>query len=618
MGIKKAMNLVITTLCVFFVAFHIYTAAVGALPGIAQRAIHLGILLTLFFLKMMLNQKTKLPEKILCVVLLAAGIASLSYVNLINETLELRAGITYTSDIIFGLCLLVALLYSSWRAVGLSLTGITIVFVLYAFLGMYMPGLLAHAGMKVGRFVNLTALTTNGVFGAPLYASASQIALFVILGSIFTETGVGDYFTSFATALFGKMVGGPAKVAVVASGFFGSINGSAVANVIGTGTFTIPMMKRAGFDDEFAGAVEAVASTGGQIMPPIMGTTAFIAAEMLGISYWAFAKAAIIPAILYYVALLMAVDLYARKYKLKGTAGTDLPELSDLLKNAYLFSPLILLIVFLAVLKLTITRAGIYTIAYTVLISCFRKQTRITFEKFIKICKGAANGMISVGIACGTVGIIIAVVQGSGLSYRLSSILTVLANGHLALLLILTMLCSIILGMGVPTAAAYMILAVLVAPAITKMGVPAIAAHLFVFYFGVISNITPPVALAAYAAAGISKGSPSKTGWKAFKLAISGFILPFMIIYNPVLLFEGSALSVLKGFLTACLGVYCLSCFVSKAAFKWSINLGEQLILLAASLLLIDSGWITDVTGLVILGAIFAYHYMRPNTELSR
>ena len=535
-----------------------------------------------------------------------ASAGSLIYIMSIDSTIDLRSGMVYTYDIVFGVLLVLALIEATRRSVGTSLAIVTGCFILYGFFGQYMPGFLAHVGMDLPRFISIVYLGTDGIYGTAIYASASYIVLFVILGAVFNETGVGDYFTKLASRAFGRFVGGPAKIAVVASGLFGSISGSAIANVIGTGTFTIPMMKKCGFEDEYAAAVEASASTGGQIMPPVMGATAFLIAEYLGIPYFDLVKAALIPAVLFYVAILMTVDLYARKHHISGVPEDELPTWKELGKTVYLILPLVYLIISMSVLKMSVTKSGISSILMAIVCTMFSAKNRLNKEKIVKIIKGSINGAKPVAIACGVVGIIIGIVMGSGLGFRMSSVLIQVSNGNLAILLILTMVVSLIMGMGVPTTAAYLMLALLVVPALKQMNVLPLAAHLFIFYFGIISNVTPPVALAAYAAAGVARCNPTKTGFFAFKLSLSGFILPFIFVYNPVLLMQGSAIEIIQSLITALLGIYSLSCALEKFAFKWEISQVERVALFVSAILLVVPGTLTDVVGFVVLAAIFA------------
>lgn len=589
-----------------FVCFQVYTALFGVIPGVGQKAIHLGLILTLLFLGNM-SKSRGIWLTLLNLLLLVMSIVSIAYILFIDKTIDLRAGITLPADIIFGIMLIIVLLEASRKVVGPSLLVIILLFIAYAFLGRYFPIFLAHAGMSLGRFINLIVLSTDGIFGSPLYASAVYIVLFIILGAVFGETGVGDYFTGLATTAFGRFKGGPAKISVIASGLFGSVNGSAIANVVGTGTFTIPLMKKNGFEPEYAGAVEAASSTGGQIMPPIMGTTAFLVAQMLNIPYFDVVKAALVPAILYFGGILMTVDIHARKKDLKSMDISDVPKLSSMLKKSYLFLPLVFLVVILGVFNFTITKAGIYTLIFTIFLSLFSSETRLTKEKLVRIVKNSVSGSIPVAVACAAVGIVIGVVMGTGLGFRLSGILVDLAHGQKMLLLVLTMLVSIILGMGVPTTAAYLVLAVLVAPALIKLQVLPMAAHLFIFYFGIISNITPPVALAAYAAAGIAHCNPNKCGFTAFHLAISGFILPFMFVYNPSLMLYGAWYNILRSLFTALIGVYCLSAAMEGFAVKWKISWIERFLYVAVAFLLIDSGSLTDLLGVGLLVLLIVF-----------
>lgn len=607
---QKAMKRFSFLLAAAFVGFHLYTGVFGVIPGIAQKAVHLVLILALYYLSWILKPERKIIFKIFDVAMILCAVAGIAYIIIINPTYDLRAGVIYKRDIVFGVMLLVSLIVAGRRAMGWPLTIVVGCFVLYGFCGRYLPGLFKHSGMSLGRMIHLTVLTTEGVFGSPLYAASVYIVLFIILGAVFTQTGVGDYFTGLSTALLGRFKGGPAKVAVLASGLFGSISGSAIANVVGTGTFTIPLMKKCGFDDEFSGAVEAASSTGGQIMPPIMGTTAFLAAEMLAIPYMEFAKAAAIPAVLYFVAILFSVDLYARKKNLSGTSEADMPKKDFILKKIYLLLPLVFLIVVMVGLKFSIAKAGIWTIGCTLIVSCFSKDSRITWEKAKKIINESVQSMIPVSIACALVGIIIAVVMGSGLGYRMSSILIRIAGGSVGFLLVLTMIVCIILGMGMPTTAAYLVLAILVAPALQQMGVPALASHLFIFYFGIISSVTPPVALAAYAAAGLSGASPAKTGYKAFLLALSGFILPFIFVNNPVLLMEGSFIQIITATLSALIGIYALSATTQGFFVKWNVNVFERILCGGLALCLIDPTPLTDVIGYGGLALLVAFKFI--------
>ena len=610
-GVTKFAEAAFLVVSVCFVLFHMYTAFFGAFPGVIQKGIHLGMVLTLFFLSELASEKNGKLTKFLAPIMLVGGVLGTGYYVLIDQEMQNRLGVILTPDIVFGMILLVVILYAAKRCVGNAMVIVTLIFIAYGFLGRYFPGFLSHQGLNLRRFTNLLFVTSDGVWGTPIYASALYIVLFVILGAVLQETGVGDYLTDLATSAFGKYRGGPAKVAVVASGFFGSISGSPVANVIGTGTFTIPLMKKNGFSPEYAGAVEAAASTGGQIMPPIMGATAFIIAEMLGVPYFEIVAAAVIPAVLYYVALLIAVDMNAMKNGIKGIPEGELPKIKDMVKRLYLIAPLIFLVLALGVWKFTISRTGFYTVIITIIIALLDSKVKLTKERWKAIFIGSAKGVIPVAIACAMAGIISGVIVGSGIGFKLSSSLIEIADGRMIVLLVLTMVVCLIMGMGVPTTAAYLVLAILVAPALTQMGMVPKAAHLFIFYFGIISAVTPPVALAAYAGAGIAQCSPSKTGYVAFRLSISGFILPYMFVYNNELLMMGAWSDILLAALTSVIGVYCLSGVVEGVVFKWRIPILERVILLGAALSLIKPGILTDLMGIGILVLLYLWHTVR-------
>ena len=611
---KSALKKVSLILAICFVAFHLYTAAFGTMPGIAQKSIHLGFLLVIFYINAMVDSEKRWEQIFLGIMALFA-LGGCAYITILDENLQLRAGIVYASDILFAILLIIAIFEACRRKMGNPLVIITLVFVAYAFLGKYIPGFLNQPGMTLKKFTSLVYLTTDGIFGSPLYASASYVVLFVLLGAIMSVSGIGYYMTNLATSLFGHMRGGPAKVAVVASGFFGSISGSPTANVIGTGTFTIPMMKKNGFEPEFAAAVEATASTGGAIMPPIMGSTAFIMAEMLGIPYTAVAKAALIPAILYFLAVLFGVDIYAAKHGLKGIPRSQLPKVRSMLKQIYMLAPLIFLIFCMAVFNMTIVRSGLLTIIVTLVLVEINPKTRMTKEQWLQIPVQTVKSAVSVGIACAMAGIISGVIMGSGLGYRISSILTSVAGTSMLLLLVLTMVVSLIMGMGVPTTAAYLVLASLVAPTMIQLGIPPLAAHMFIFYFGCISSITPPVALAAYAGAGLAGCDPNKTGYKAFRLAFCSFLMPYLFVYNPVLLMEGGVLDILWSLVTALIGAYLLASGFEGFFFRWSLKWFERPLMILGAVMLIVPGMVTDLVGIAIIVVEFVTEFMFKRSE---
>ena len=607
----KAIKRLELALCICFVLFQMYTAFFGAISGIAQKSIHLTFVIAILFIGLYNNDQKHKVLQILDLVLMVVGCVVTIYITTLSKQLAIDNTTHTVAMSIFGVLLIAILLVATWRKVGPVLAIVVAFFIFYAFFGKMFPLIFRHGGMKFTRFIHLICYTSEGIFGSPLNSAATFICVFIILGALFAVTGVGDYITELASSVFGVFRGGPAKVAVVASALFGSISGSACANVIGTGTFTIPLMKRIGYDGEFAGAVEATASTGGQIMPPIMGAAAFLVAEILGVRYWDVVKAAIIPAILFYVALLIAVDLYALSHGLVGMKRSELPPLSKTIRGIWKFSPMLVLILMIGPMNFTITRSGVYTFLFTLALSFVSKETRLNREKLTQFLYSAGRGCCTVAIACAVVGIIIGTVTGTGLSYRLSSILVDIAGGKLALLLIITMFAAIILGMGLPSSACYLVLATLVAPAIIQLGVLPMAAHLFVFYYGIISNVTPPVAMAAYAAAGIADCNPSRCGFQAFRLSIAGFLLPFFFVYNNVLLFDGTPFAILVAFLGAVVGIYCLACSMQGYIWNAPINYMGRVLLFAAAISLIDSAVLTDMIGLALMIAVHVFFNIR-------
>ncbi len=608
---SKVIKRLELVLCVLFVLFQMYTAFFGAISGIAQKSIHLTFVIAILFIGLYNNDHDKKILRVLDLALMVVGCIVTVYITSLSKALAIDSTTHTLAMSVFGVLLIGILLVATWRKVGPVLAIVVSFFIFYAFFGKYFPMIFRHGGMKFTRFIHLICYTSEGIFGSPLNSAATFICVFIILGALFAVTGVGDYITELASSVFGIFRGGPAKVAVVASALFGSISGSACANVIGTGTFTIPLMKRIGYDAEFAGAVEATASTGGQIMPPIMGAAAFLVAEILGVRYWDVVKAAIIPAILFYVALLIAVDLYALSHGLVGMKRSELPPIRKTIRGIWKFTPMLVLILMIGPLNFTITRSGVYTFLFTLALSFVSKETRLNREKLVQFLYSAGRGCCTVAIACAVVGVIIGTVTGTGLSYRLSSILVDIAGGKLELLLVITMLAAIILGMGLPSSACYLVLATLVAPAIIQLGVKPMAAHLFVFYYGIISNVTPPVAMAAYAAAGLADCNPSRCGFQAFRLSIAGFLLPFFFVYNNVLLFDGTPLAIFRAFVGAVIGIYCLACAMQGYLWNAPVNWLGRLALFVAAVLLIDSAVLTDIIGLALMACAHIYFNLR-------
>jgi TRAP transporter 4TM/12TM fusion protein len=452
-------------------------------------------------------------------------------------------------------------------------------------------------------------LTTEGIFGVPLGVSASYIYLFIFLTAMLEKSGMGQFLLDLAMALMGRYTGGPAKTAVLASGLMGTLSGSAVANVAGTGTFTIPLMKANGYKPHFAGAVEACASSGGQLMPPIMGAAAFIIAEFLGIPYIAVVIAALAPALLYYLGVMMGVHFEAARLGLVGLPKERLPQLKAVLKEGWpLLLPLIVLVYFLGVLQYTPVRSAFYAIVVMFVVSYFKRSTYITPARLVEGIRAAGRNILTVALACAAAGLVIGSINLTGLGLKLSAFIIELSGGNLLLALVLTMIISLVMGMGLPTTAAYIVVGTMAAPALIKMGLPDIAAHLFVFYFAIISAITPPVALAAYAAAGIAKDDPMRIGFTALRLGLAAFIVPFMFAYSPRLVAIGTPAEILWSVFTACVGVVALAAGVIGYCVK-PASVFERVLFGAGAILLIHGGLLTDALGFILVAAALAMQW---------
>lgn len=605
-------KVIVILIAILFSSFHLYTSAFGLIMSILQRNIHLMFVLVLSYL-LFPARKTSPMRRITLFDTLFVTLSLISTMYLWINVKEIIWRTTFPLfwDKIMGLVLIMMVLEMARRTIGIALPIISIIFLLYAYFGPILPSPFTHRGYGLDRIIGMMYMTTNGIFGIPLGVSATFIAMFILFGSFLEYSGGGQFFIDLANALVGRAIGGPAKVAVVSSGAFGSISGSAAANVATTGTFTIPLMKKLGYKNYFAGAVEAVASTGGMIMPPIMGSGAFIMAEILGIPYVAVIKAAFIPALLYYISLMIMVHLEAIKLGLKGLSKEECPKLRDvIITRGYLLIPLILLIYLLVIKRMSPMKSALWSSIAVILVSFLGRATKMNVEKLIKVLVGAAENMIKVASACACAGIVIGVLSLTGLGLRLSIILSILAGKNLILLLFLTMISSIILGMGLPATAAYILLAVLGAPALVELGALPLAAHLFVFYFGCISNITPPVCVAGFVASGISGASVNKIGMAAVKLGIVGFIVPYLFIFNSALLLEGTLFEILYTLLTAIIGCFCIGIGLQGWLFKELSWILRIIIILAGLGFLQPNLWINLIV-FAILGVFLYFQWKR-------
>jgi TRAP transporter 4TM/12TM fusion protein len=514
------------------------------------------------------------------------------------------------ADMAVGIAATLLVLEAARRTIGASLSIVAIVFIAYALAGQWLPGWLHHRGLSLEIAIDQTYFTTEGIFGVPLAVAGTYVILFIIFGAFLEKSGAGQFFMNFANAIAGGARGGPGKVAVVSSSMFGTISGSAVANVMVDGWLTIPMMKKTGFKPEAAAAIEAVASTGGQIMPPIMGAAAFVMAEFLGATYAQVMMAAAIPALFYYGALFAAIHFNAVRSGLKGIPREELPILGQIImRQGHLFMPVIVLLVLLF-WGFTATYAAIVATASVILIASLRKGTRLDLRTCIVALREGAEHTIPVAMACAAAGIVIGIVLQTGLALRFTSFLVDLAGGNLIPALLITMVAGIILGMGMPTTPAYIMQAALLVPAIIKLGVEPMAAHMFAFYFSCLSAVTPPIALAVYAAASIGGAGLWKSGLQAVKFAAAGFIVPFFFIYNPALLFNGPWTEILRAIVTGSVGVISLAAAMEAYLLR-PASWFERVLFLAAALLLIDPGFTTDIIGLGVLAVGLLLQWLR-------
>ena len=532
----------------------------------------------------------------------AAALSMLVGLNVAIRYPTLVEGLAFITwdKVVLGTVAILLLLEAVRRLIGWALVIITGAFILYAHFAYLFPGPLAGRGATWGRIATYLYLDTNAMLGLAFWVAASIVLPYVLLGQALFNTGGGRFFTDLAMAMLGQFRGGPGKMAVVASGFFGMISGSAVANVVGTGMITIPLMKRTGYPAHVAGAIEAVASTGGQIMPPVMGAAAFLMAEFLSIPYRTVALAAAVPACLYYVTLFIQVDLVAGREGLRGLPRAELPRAPGVLAFGWPFLvPLLVLLYTLFILYFQAGRAAMAAFAALAVVTALRPADRITPARLLGILEATGRGMLDVSIICAVAGFVIGILNLSGLAFSLSLGLVQLGGENIFLILLLSAIVCILLGMGMPTAAVYILVALMVGPALIKLGVHPLSAHLFIFYFGLMSMLTPPVCLATYAGAALAQANPMDTAWVAIKLGITAYIVPFLFIYAPALILEGPVWEVVASVVTALVGCGLISVSLVGYLFR-PLGAGRRLMAGAAGLGLLIPVGVTGPIGLAI------------------
>lgn len=613
-GIQHILGWVIGLISVTLVGLTLYTAYFGVLPDGLQRSGHLLLVMALVYvgaLKSSLQDEkgtSALIKRLWMIVALSAG-AIVTGHHLVNfDAINDRWGDITDYEIIFAVILVIVLFDACRRAIGWPIVILAALFIAYGLLGAYLPDGLAHRGYSLKRVTAQLYLGGGGIFGTPLGVSATFVTGVVVLGALLEKTGAGQVLMDFATGLTGRMRGGPAKAAVVGSSLMGMISGTAVANVLTTGPISIPLMRKSGYRKEAAGAIEAVASTGGQLMPPVMGAAAFIMAEFTETSYLTIAKAAFLPAVIFYAVLLAMVHFEAvkRKIPLLKDAGSK-TDWASIIRRTYLLAPLP---VFVGMLLngYSIMLSSFWAVATSVIVSFFSRASAQTPRRMVETAVTAANAVIPVALACAAAGVIIGIITLTGIGLKFSTLVVLLSGGQLPVALVLTMLTCLVLGMGLPTAAAYILVATLVAPALVDLGVGLLAAHLFVLYSAMLSSITPPVALAAYAAASISQGNPLRIAVLACQFGMGAFAVPYFFVYDPALLaIDVTAGQVILSFITAVAGGVSAS-IAMIGVFAFRLNILERLAFALAAVLFLSSDWRYDMLALLVAGALIAWN----------
>jgi len=604
--VQKKIDSVITGLSLLMVFFHLYTASWGTFPAVQQRGIHLAfglVLVALYGLK----DSGSLTSKALNIFRIIASTGVIAYLLFNFKNIMERFGIPNVVDVFVGILLVILVLDFARQTAGIILMSIGMVFLLYAFTGPWLPGILWHRGYDLERLVTQISLSTEGIFGIPLGVSANYVFLFVLLGALLEVTGIGQFYIDIAMRAVGKSVGGAAKVSVVASSCFGTISGSAVANVMATGPITIPLMKSLGYSPAFAGAVEAVASTGGQIIPPLMGAGAYIMAEILGVPFRTIILAALLPSVIFYCTIFVMVHFTAQIHNLTGADISSLPSIGEMFKKRGIcVAPLITLIIMLVFMRVSIMKAAVWSIFTTLLVGLFlsRHDIKAYLIGLKDACVNGSKTSLIIVASTSCAGIVVAVINLTGIGTKFTSAILGMAGGNLFLVLCFVMLTSIIIGLGLPTTPAYLILAVLGAPTLIRLGVVPVAAHMFVFYFSCLSMVTPPVALTVYAASTLAKADFWKTSFEACKLALVAFFVPFIFVYDPVLVWQGPLSRIAVAFVTAILGSIAIGAAIC-GWFHGPIKILKRTVLFIGGLLMLFPDYGLTLSGFVLVASIY-------------
>lgn len=610
--IDAVKNVLLLLIFIGMPLFHMWTASFGVYPSYQLSAVHWAFVGSAIIILKPLKFK---GGWIVDLLLMLLNLFICYHQIVLQEQFVQNAGIYSKMDIYISMLSVVLALLIAGRIVGKILPVISILFIAYAYWGRYVPGMFKTTKFSLTRIAPYLFTAYDGIFGQTLTVSAQFIYLFVLFGTLLELTGAGEFFVDISYSMTRRIKGGPAQAAVYSSMLMGTINGSGAANVVTTGTFTIPLMKKVGFRGSFAGAVEAVSSSGGQIMPPVMGAVAFLMSEITGIAYAKIALAALVPAVLYYATLSISVYFVAKKVDVPDPDTEGMLSPFAILKKGWPYLVPVLVLIAMLIVGYSAQRSAFFAILSSLVMGFVMNRSEMTLANLLKALQNSVKGILPIAAACILAGIVMGIINLTGLGLKISGIIETIANGNLLIALLLAMFTSLLLGMGLPTSAAYMILAVLVAPALVNMGASMMAAHLFILYFGALSTITPPVALSTFAAAGIAEANVWKTGKEAMKLASSGFVIPFVFVFNNELLLSGSVLGIIFAFITALIGCIIISAALSGWAIK-TLGWVSRIILFPAGIMMfIVKPVYWNLVGIILTALVLGIEVLRSKSR---